>query len=112
MNNESILQEILQLGCSDLVHCAATYKLNLKLTEILDCSISHHFAAKINKLYLKVKNSESSEEKYFIAVLSTKQFSFNEFQEYKKELGVDRITIAICEPSSTILFYELIDDFL
>jgi hypothetical protein len=111
MNNESILREILQLGCPDLAHCAATYKLYLKVTESLNCTASYHFSQKIAKLYLKVRNSEVDEEKIYMAIPSTKLITFQEINEYKKEFSEQSLTLAVCEPSSTILFYNLEDDF-
>lgn len=107
MESLQILQKFRRSGCSDEAQCAAAFKVYLELSEIKSYyRVDHHFSAELNLIYLNGQKSEKSSLELFIPVPSTRKYSLEDLNRYQSTLSTETIVLAMCDPSSTILYYK------
>ncbi|XP_053966356.1 uncharacterized protein LOC128868369 [Anastrepha ludens] len=102
------------LGCDDQVKCA----LGVRVFLDLECdkrvtNLEKCYDSNLNLVYLKgVRNNVTV---IFVPILSSRQLNFLDIENYQKKLiGTDSknssITLAICDTSSNILYYQVTPD--
>lgn len=102
------LKDIRSLGCGKDEVSAATYRIYLDLCVVRKYEIvSYHLLSELDHLYLKARRKSEDEEEIVIPILATKTFSFHEMEKFQAAFSGDSIKLAICDTSSTIMYYNL-----
>lgn len=102
------LKDLKSLGCTREDVSAAAYRVYLDLREVRQYeAVSYHVSRELDHLYLKGRKNFDEEEEIIVPVLATKSFTFKEMEKFQAAFSSDSIKLAICDPSSTIMYYKL-----
>lgn len=102
------LQELRSLGCSRDEISAITFRIYLDLSDAKHYhEVNYYFLPELDYLYLKLKKTKDDEEKIVIPMSSGLTTCFNEIEKFQNYFKTNSICLAICDPSSVIMYYDL-----
>lgn len=102
------LKDIKSLGCTKDDVSAATYRIYLDLCKVRQYEeVSYHYLPALDHLYLKAKKNQDEDEEVVVPFLTTQPFTFAGMEEFQSAFSSNSIKIAICDPSSTIIYYKI-----
>ncbi|XP_055919573.1 uncharacterized protein LOC129951454 [Eupeodes corollae] len=115
MSSIDLIRAFQTMGCDDDMKCAIASMVYLDLKDDSKIiKLEQHYDNDLDLIYFHCQRESCESNNFIVPFSSSEKMDMNRLEDIQRKLNskTNNITIAICDPSSTILYYSSTNDFV